>query len=76
MIAEVSLDADDVRIVFSSLPEEAPVHLKRCDALNVRSFRPKIEEHAKFDKQNDWFVGLKTSKQPCTCSGCLRKGVI
>ena len=41
-----------------------------------RNFHHKIKSHQKFLEKTKWFIGVKSSNTPATCSGCLRKGVI
>ena len=40
------------------------------------TFIIKLKVIKSFWKKNKWFIGVKSSNTPATCSGCLKKGVI
>ena len=66
---------EDYEIRDLKIPDILRESLKKVNAAK-RNFHHKIKSHQKSLEKSKWFIGVKSSNIPATCSGCLKKGVI
>ena len=76
IIAQVTLDNAHCRKVLDACPIEIPDNLQECGKVVSRGFHPRLRDHTDFDKNQEWFLDIKTSIQSCRCSGCLQVSAI
>ena len=71
LIAQTEIGAASLQRLMQLMPDIIPDNLLQ-PRVTERDFSRRLKEHAKFNKEQTWYLSRKTVTKASRCSGCLK----